>query len=258
MAGGYYAPRYWVHELAASIVYRALDSAQRLLRGRPALAESEILRHLRWMTKRGFTPTLLMAFFYGLLAAYFPASYLPNPESFREIILPHFGGFFVTFLVPFAVANLFCVRGVVAICADLSGMRVSQEIDILDTLGVDVSRQLFAPRALAMVLLAPVLAVLGVGFGAVGCWLGTWIFLPVGFFEFWGEFMQSVTPQLYLVTILKSALVAYVLAVVAGMHAFAPIEPGSRDIVGRLTTTAVGVASLSVTVLNVLMKMATS
>lgn len=258
MAGGYYAPRYWVHELAASIVYRAVASAVRLVRARPAMAESEVLRHLRWMVSRGFRPTLIMAFLYGMLAAYFPASYLPSPESFRNIILPHFGGFFVTFLVPFAVANLFCVRGVTAICADLTGMRVSQEIDILDTLGVDVARQLFAPRALAMVVLAPVLAVLGVGFGALGCWLGTYIFLPVGPVEFWREFMLSVTPKLYLVTIGKSMLVAYVLAVVAGAHAFAPIEPGSRDIVGRLTTTAVGVASLSVTVLNVLIKMATS
>jgi phospholipid/cholesterol/gamma-HCH transport system permease protein len=222
------------------------------------MAESEILRHLRWMVQRGFKPTLLMAFFYGLLAAYFPASYLDNPNLFREWILPHFGGFFVSFLVPFAVANLFCVRGVVAIAADLSGMRVSQEIDILDTLGVDVARQLFAPRALALVLLAPVLAILGVGFGALGCWLGTSIFLPVGFFEFWREFMGSVTPKLYLVTIAKAAVIAFVLAIIAGAHAFAPIAPGSRDIVGRLTTTAVGVASLGVTILNLLFRMATS
>ncbi len=258
MAGGYYTPRYWIHDLAASIVYRGVASAARLLTARPSLAENEVLRHFRWMVKRGFVPTLLMAFLYGMLAAYFPASYLGNPDLFREWIMPHFGGFFVSFLVPFAVANLFCVRGVVAIAADLTGMRLSQEIDILDTLGVDVARQLFAPRALALVLLAPVLAILGVGFGALGCYLGTSIFLPIGIAEFWREFMASVTPTLYLVTVIKAAAIAFVLAIIAGSHAFAPIAPGSRDIVGRLTTKAVAVASLGVTVLNLLFRMATS
>ncbi len=258
MAGGYYAPQYWVHDLAASIVYRAVASLTRVATARPSLAESEVLRHFRWMVKRGFTPTLMMAFLYGMLAAYFPASYLKNPELFRELILPHFGGFFVSFLVPFAVANLFCVRGVVAIAADLSGMRLSQEIDILDTLGIDVARQLFAPRALALVLLAPVLAILGVGFGALGCFVGTSMFLPIGAAEFWREFMNSVTPTLYLVTVTKAAAIAFVLSIIAGSHAFAPIAPGSRDVVGRLTTKAVAVASLGVTVLNLLFRMAIS
>ncbi len=256
MAGGYYAPQYWVHDLAASILHRAVASFGRILTARPALAESELLRHCRWMVKRGFVPTLLMAFLYGMLTAYFPASYLERPDLFRELILPHFGGFFVSFLIPFAVANLFCVRGVVAIAADLSGMRLSQEIDILDTLGIDVARQLFAPRALALVLLAPILAVLGVGFGALGCWAGTSMFLSIGLEEFWREFMASVTPTLYLVTVIKAAAIAFVLAIIAGSHAFAPIAPGSRDVVGRLTTKAVSVASLGVTVLNLLFRMA--
>ncbi len=79
-----------------------------------------------------------------MLVAYFAASYLDIPDLFREMILPHFGGFFVSVFVPFAVASLFGVRGVVAIAADLSGMRPSREIDNLDTLGVEIAHQLFA------------------------------------------------------------------------------------------------------------------
>lgn len=256
MAAGLFTPHYWIHELAASIVHRAVVSIGRVLRGRPRLAESEVLRHLRWMVKRGVVPTLMTAFIYGMIAAYIPASFMPRSDLFEEVILPHFGGFFVVFLVPFAVANLFCVRGVVAICADLSGMRATQEIDILDALGLDVARELFAPRALALILPAPFLAVLAVGAGALGCWVGTSLFVDIPLGEFWRKFLSAVEMKSYAGTVAKTGVVAFVLAVVAGMQAFAPIKPGSRDPVGLLTTTAVSVATLSVTVLNLLFRMA--
>jgi len=248
--------RYWIHELASSIVCRAAISLARLLTGRSRLAEEELLRHLRWMVQRGVTPTLMMAFFYGLLAVYLPASFFPRSEVLVEIILPHLGGFFTSFLVPFAVANLFCVRGVVAITAELAGMRGTQELDVLDALGLDVARELFAPRALAIILPAPFLAILAIAAGALGAWVGASFFLHVSLPEFWSTFLTHITLKMCAVTVLKTLVVAFVLAMVAGAHAFSPLAPGVREPVGRLTTAAVAVATLSVTILNLMFRMA--
>jgi ABC-type transporter Mla maintaining outer membrane lipid asymmetry permease subunit MlaE len=256
MASSSFHPRYWIHELASSVVCRIVISTWRLLAGRPRLAEEELIRHLRWMVRHGVTPTLMMAFFYGLLAVYLPASFFPKSSALVEFILPHFGGFFTSFLVPFAVANLFCVRGVVALASELTGMRGTQELDILDALGLDVARELFAPRALAIILPAPFLAILAIGAGALGAWLGSSIFLHVSLPDFWTAFVSSLSLKTCLITLLKTLVISFVLAIVAGAHAFAHLSPGAREPVGLLTTAAVGVASLSVTILNLIFRMA--
>lgn len=258
MGASNFHPRYWIHELASSIVYRTVVSAGRVLSGRPRLAENELLRHIRWMVRFGAKPTMMMAFFYGLLAIYLPGSLFPNSAAFVDIVSRHIGGFFVSFLVPFAVANLFCVKGVVAISSDLTSMRGTQELDVLDSLGLDVARELFAPRALAMIIPAPFLAILALGAGALGCWLGSLIFVDVKLGDFWRAFLLNLTLEQVLITLLKTFMVAIVLSIVAGVHAFRPLEPGARDPVGLLTTAAVGVASLSVTVLNLIFRMAFS
>lgn len=258
MGASNFHPRYWIHELASSIVYRSAVSLGRVLRGRPRLAEAELLRHIRWMVRFGTRPTMLMAFMYGLLAIYLPGSLLPNGAAFVDVVSRHIGGFFVSFLVPFAVANLFCVKGVVAISSDLTSMRGTQELDVLDSLGLDVARELFAPRALAMIIPAPFLALLALGAGAVGCWFGSLVFVDIGLGEFWHAFLANLSLKAVLVTLLKTFMVAIVLSIVAGAHAFRPLAPGARDPVGLLTTAAVGVASLSVTVLNLIFRMAFS
>ncbi len=258
MGASNFHPRYWIHELASSILWRSGVSASRFLTGRPRLAEAELLRHIRWMVGKGVTPTMLMAFFYGLLAVYLPGSFLTDSTAFVEIVSRHIGGFFVSFLVPFAVANLFCVKGVVAIASDLSSMRGTQELDVLDSLGLDVARELFAPRALAIIIPAPFLAVLALGAGAFGCWVGASIFTDISLADFWQAFCLNLSLKAVLVTVFKTFVVAVILSIVAGAHAFTPLAPGARDPVGLLTTAAVGVASLSVTVLNLIFKMAFS
>ncbi len=258
MGASNFHPRYWIHELASSILCRTGISAVRFLTGRPRLAEAELLRHIRWMVGKGVTPTMLMAFFYGLLAVYLPGSVLPNSAAFVDIVTQHIGGFFVSFLVPFAVANLFCVKGVVAISSDLTSMRGTQELDVLDSLGLDVAKELFAPRALAIIIPAPFLAILALGAGAFGCWVGSSIFTEVSLSEFWHAFFMNISLKAVLITLLKTFMVAIILSIVAGAHAFSPLKPGARDLVGLLTTAAVGVASLSVTVLNLIFKMAFS
>ena len=175
-----------------------------------------------------------------------------------DIVTQHIGGFFVSFLVPFAVANLFCVKGVVAISSDLTSMRGTQELDVLDSLGLDVAKELFAPRALAIIIPAPFLAILALGAGAFGCWVGSSIFTEVSLSEFWHAFFMNISLKAVLITLLKTFMVAIILSIVAGAHAFSPLKPGARDLVGLLTTAAVGVASLSVTVLNLIFKMAFS
>lgn len=208
------------------------------------------------MVGKGVTPTMLMAFFYGLLAVYLPGSFLPNSAAFVDIVTRHIGGFFVSFLVPFAVANLFCVKGVVAISSDLTSMRGTQELDVLDSLGLDVARELFAPRALAIIIPAPFLAILALVAGAFGCWVGSSVFTEIGIQEFWQAFFMNISLKAVVVTVFKTFIVAIILSIVAGAHAFSPLAPGARDPVGLLTTAAVGVASLSVTILNLIFKMA--
>lgn len=72
---------------------------------------------------------------------------------------------------PLITAVIVIGRSGSAITAELGTMKVAEEIEALNVMGIDPVRFLVVPRLLAMILMMPVLTVLGEGIGLFAGWL---------------------------------------------------------------------------------------
>src|SRR6202012_1158497 len=72
---------------------------------------------------------------------------------------------------PLITAVIVIGRSGSAITAELGTMKVAEEIEALNVMGIDPVRYLVVPRLLAMVIMMPVLTVLGEGVGLFAGWL---------------------------------------------------------------------------------------
>lgn len=72
---------------------------------------------------------------------------------------------------PLITAVIVIGRSGSAITAELGTMKVAEEIEALNVMGIDPVKYLVVPRLLAMILMMPVLTVLGEGVGLFAGWL---------------------------------------------------------------------------------------
>ena len=130
------------------------------------------------------------------------------------------------------------------IAAELGSMMVTDQINALRALGTDPVRKLVVPRMLACFLMAPVLTVMCDASGLIGGWIIAVVNLNVASGVYW----QSVTDALFLgdawMGIIKPFFLGFVIGTI-GCHVGLTTRGGTQG-VGRATTSAVVVASVSV------------
>jgi phospholipid/cholesterol/gamma-HCH transport system permease protein len=72
---------------------------------------------------------------------------------------------------PLITAVIVIGRSGSAITAELGTMKVAEEIEALNVMGIDPVKFLVVPRLLAMIIMMPVLTILGEGVGLFAGWL---------------------------------------------------------------------------------------
>ena len=124
-----------------------------------------------------------------------------------------------------------------AITAEISTMKVTEQIEALETLALNPVRHLVAPRFIALLVMLPCLVVLGVTFGMLGGWVI-------------GTFYLDLRPGLYVETtfdflvkkdvltgVLKGAVFSVIITMISCYQGLN--TEGGAEGVGRSTTTAV-------------------
>jgi len=195
--------------------------------------------------------TILMTLIYGFGFAYFVMTRLPSAQTFEEIALPQMGSIFVLYVIPSAIANLVVIRGVVSLTSDIASMRASQELDALEVAQFHPTHFIFMPRALTLIVGAPLLFVLGVFTTFFGAWLACQLTFRPEMKAFWEIFIFSVTSLKAAMALFKVTLTAFMMAFIGGFFGF----EGSlmqAESVGKTTTTAVVIATLAITTINLL------
>jgi hypothetical protein len=208
---------------------------------------SQLLRRLLGC----ISPALL---FFLLLAVGGFVSVVVAPDllHYEESALPQFGRIYLEYVVPYAVANFFCVPAVVSITTEIASMRLSRELDALEVLGLDPSEVAFAPKALALILVAPLFCFAIFFCGMVGVWVGSNFLLGKSFLEFAEVFVSDLRSAAYAKTLVKSVLIAFCMATVAGTFGFWPKRQQARNLVGSLTALALTIGNVAVTLINLL------
>jgi len=139
-------------------------------------------------------------------------------------------------LGPLMTAIVLTGRSGSAFAAELGAMRVNEEIDALETFGIEPVRFLVVPRVLAGTLVAPILTLFANFSGLLG---GLFVMLTLGFpnVVFWNQVRTYVTYVDLLEGLLKATAFGFLLSAVGCLRG---LQAG-RDAgaVGRAATRAV-------------------
>jgi phospholipid/cholesterol/gamma-HCH transport system permease protein len=180
--------------------------------------------------------TGLLSFLIGVVIAYQGAEQLRKFGT-NIFVVDLVGISLLREISPLIVAILIAGRSGSAYAAEIGTMKVTEELDAVQTLGLSPIQLLVLPRVLALVVALPLLTVYADGLGVFGGMLIASNQLNVSFTEFVDRFEEAVALRHFLIGIGKAPFFAFIIALVGCYQGF-QIRGGVDD-VGRHTTTSV-------------------
>ena len=143
-----------------------------------------------------------------------------------------------------------------AFTAQIGTMKVNQEIDALETLGLDPIDVLVLPRIFALAITLPLLGFMANMIGLLGGAVMSWVVLDINFQTFVTQLQTAVTVNHLFVGLVKAPVFAFVIAMV-GCYEGLKVS-GSAESVGQQTTRAVVEAIFLVIVIDAIFSIAFS
>jgi len=138
-----------------------------------------------------------------------------------------------------------------SIASEIGTMRVTEQIDALEVMGINPANYLILPKITAAMIYNPILIVFSMGIGLFGGWFAVVVTGQVtsvafidGLQSFWDPF--SITYAL-----IKTLVFAFILASVAGYKGYT-VKGGSVE-VGKASTQAVVISSILIIVFDLLL-----
>ena len=153
-------------------------------------------------------------------------------------------------LAPSLTALMVAGRVGSAMTTELGTMRVTEQIDALETMAVDPVHYLITPRIVACTLMVPLLSMMFNAIGLAGAWVAATQLLDVDQAEFFSRIWLWLSPKDIACTCVKGTAFGLVIGAIACYRGF-NASGGSRG-VGLATTGTVVTASAAVLILDYL------
>lgn len=134
------------------------------------------------------------------------------------------------------------------IAAEIGTMRVTEQIDALETLGYDPVAYLVVPRVIAATLMFPIIIAFSDAVGLLGGWVTAINLLDMSTDEFVRGLRLFFTPFDVQFSLIKAASFGFIVTMIGCFYGFT--TTGGADGVGRSTTQAVVVGSMLILVLD--------
>jgi phospholipid/cholesterol/gamma-HCH transport system permease protein len=195
-----------------------------------------LLRSLELDGFRALPITGLLSFLIGVVIAYQGAEQLRQFGA-NIFVVDLVGISLLREISPLIVAILIAGRSGSAYAAEIGTMKVTEELDAVQTLGLSPIQLLVLPRVFALTLALPLLTVYADGLGVFGGMLIASSQLNVSFAEFLARFEDAIDLRHFLIGLGKAPFFAMIIALVGSYQGF-QIRGGVDD-VGRHTTTSV-------------------
>jgi len=213
-----------------------LLSLGRLLSGRSGMRWSDLAWQIEQTGPRSLPIVAIVSLLVALILAYMGAAQLElfGAQSFIANL--------VTVAVVRETAAL--VTGIVlsgrvgaAFAAQIGSMRANEEVDALQTLGIDPIDHLVLPRVLALLIVAPLLTAFGAMVGMGVGWLVAVGIYGVTPLEYANKSLQALTMPHVLIGLLKGTVYGVLVALAGCRQGLAAGR--SAQAVGEATTAAV-------------------
>jgi phospholipid/cholesterol/gamma-HCH transport system permease protein len=191
----------------------------------------------------------LLAFLIGVVVAYQSSVQLARYGA-NIFVADLVGLSILREMAPLLTAIIVAGRSGSAYAAQIGTMKVTEEIDALQTIGVSPMELLVLPKMLALLVALPLLTVYADILGVLGGMIIAQNQLNVSFTDFLDRFDEAVTMSSFLAGLGKAPIFAAIIALVGCFQGFR--VSGSADSVGRQTTVSVVQAIFLVIVFDAL------
>jgi len=205
----------------------------------------EILRQLEFVGNRSLFIIALTGLFTGLALSF--QVYL----GFKIVNATNLVGPVVALgiareLGPVLTGLIIAARAGGAMAARLGTMRVNEQMDALDVMGVDCFNYLIGPRILASVIATPMLTALFNFFAMFGAWILVVYIVGLDPAVFWDRIDQIVEAKYIFEGLFKAAIFGYVFSVVCTFKGF--YTKGGAQGVGEATNQGVVISMVTIIV----------
>jgi len=178
----------------------------------------------------------LLSFLLGVVVAYQGADQLRQYGA-NIFVADLVGVSMLREFAPLITAIIVAGRSGSSYAAQIGTMAVTEEIDAMQTLGIDPQEMLVLPKVAALMIALPLLTVFADVLGVLGGMVMARQQLDVGYVDFLDRFVKAVVTSTALTGIGKAPIFAAIIAVVGCYQGFR--TKGGADSVGRQTTRSV-------------------
>lgn len=152
-------------------------------------------------------------------------------------------------LAPTGAGLIVAGRSGASLGAELGSMRLTEQLDALEVLGISTLRRLVAPRVLGCVLALPILTVFMIYFELVGSFVAEMLGGSMGWMQYQSACLKSVTLAEALPATLKTLVFGFLIGVTGCW--FGMTADGGTEGVGQAATRGVVLSLLLVLASNV-------
>ena len=241
-----------------SIVWLLLDTgremAVRIGRGRAPMRLSALFQQTERAGVGSVPIVAMVSFFLGLTMALL-TGYQLQPYGTERLVPGLVGISFTRELGPLLTGIVVAARIGAAFTAELGTMKVSEEVEALEAMGIGPLRYLVAPRLLAVTFLLPCLSVVSCVAAIAAAALVSQLYLNISFTYFDDLLLASLYVRDILSGIGKSFLFGLIIGLVACFKGLS--VQGGAEGVGTATTSSVVVSITTVIACDTLINMIT-
>lgn len=138
-----------------------------------------------------------------------------------------------------------------SIASSIGTMRVTEQIDALEMMGVNTSSYLVLPKIIASVLFNPLLTLLSIILGIGGGWTAGVLTGVIGSEDFIYGIQYAFIPYYVTYSLIKTAVFAFIITTVSAFQGY-HVKGGSLD-VGKASTRAVVYSCILILLFNVIL-----
>jgi phospholipid/cholesterol/gamma-HCH transport system permease protein len=137
------------------------------------------------------------------------------------------------------------------IASELGTMRVTEQIDALEIMGVNSASYLILPKIIAAVVFNPLLTLISIIVGVFGGWVAGTVTGVVTSQDFIYGIQYAFIPYYITYSLIKTVFFAFIITSVSSYHGYY-VEGGSLE-VGKSSTRAVVYSSVVILLFNVIL-----
>ncbi|MBN1199152.1 MAG: ABC transporter permease, partial [Bacteroidales bacterium] len=137
------------------------------------------------------------------------------------------------------------------IASEIGTMRVTEQIDALEIMGVNSANYLIFPKVVACLLINPVLIVFSMWLGVLGGWIAMEASGLVTTTDYLYGIRYDFRPYIVFYALIKTVFFAFIISTVAGFYGY--MTQGGALEVGQASTKAVVSSSILIILFNLIL-----